>query len=1188
MPGLRDGIVRGREFDIDVFRRPQWYTKAHGYFGFMPLNPDLHTPPFESLTRIPFPIYDRNANLNIPNRDIYSGWKALQRNLVQSCKLLLHNSRAPTIRTVYPCARVDSLIKPTKGVLKQETFKAGQWFEVWMGCLSYAVATCDWPSMSPQMIARDSSASILGHKFSPHTAQDPIPNKQPTQTTFLSDAQQGRRGYTLSKPRAPKKRREWDENMVAFAVEKHCEQEPTAKRSKRTHVTVPTAPIAPNPRQPLAPLPTTNQSEFGGGSAGYTAYGWERVYVHNPLYTHCSTEFWETAPLASSAHTSLDATDEWEGQSQDVWVHSSTQPSTAVKDMLPTPTSNLTEADAIAVLLSLRTAQPDLASNANLTVLTGQIEHESPPMIHPVDTPEPVEIPRTYQKAADKAAAKLAKIKEAARLLVDAGIPPTEFLLTILDDEQSCFEPLRTKFFDKKNHHRILTVLEKVKTNKQTKDMFDEWMHPIAVDYVIETVDEEIERAKPALLMYTNEITPKYAQEWDVEKIMEPVLNSSPIWTKILGRATTPRTVDPEDDEDSIRQRQISRLVITSQVLHTRSRNCIRVALGIGMTASALGASRQVIGLFHQAGASVSYQTLQTATDVLGAESIDTAKVIAAGPHAACYDNFQTSTSIFVEQTLDTRSKVQSGTVSLIYELHNAKHEDLLISTLREHEEKNARPLKMHDLRPSAEQSSAYAHQSSVNIVNVLLANVDAFSAYIGNPLLKHKVRRALPEGHKTKFAPLRASTIEEASAQGNFLVHDDIYQVQLEMDPVTLETYAILTLNDQMTNSRIRTCQRIRKNEFTEFDRRSGFKIGLALFHMCLNAAWAVKTIHWGTIKEDGCLSSLFCILDKKRLAGAKPDYHSLESALSQVLDGLLLNAWERECGFASLEAYTASKPTAQDLLNLAARIKKKYATPNEKFTPAQKDKDAPADEPEIDDPVYENIVRLIRDLLLIKEVVSAIKDGDIGRVEDILVDFAFLFRGAGSHNYCHEILHLLRNLKLVWTPELANIMRDNMIVNISGIPGRAMGIDLNIEHIIRYLKTIFASKGISGRWEHSANISAAINNIMALKRQVTRTLKLPYQGSTHTPADTRALVLRMASKAKELRLLEVVPGRTAVLRPDLRALGYQKLESSGLATFNKKLEGGSLSECLEIDEIEPVGFAEVEVDLDNFEFSG
>ena len=33
-------------------------------------------------------------------------------------------------------------------------------------------------------------------------------------------------------------------------------------------------------------------------------------------------------------------------------------------------------------------------------------------------------------------------------------------------------------------------------------------------------------------------------------------------------------------------------------------------------------------------------------------------------------------------------------------------------------------------------------------------------------------------------------------------------------------------------------------------------------------------------------------------------------------------------------------------------------------------------------------------------------------------------------------------------------NIMRDNILVNPSGLPGHAMGMDLNMEHLIRYLK--------------------------------------------------------------------------------------------------------------------------------------
>ena len=55
--------------------------------------------------------------------------------------------------------------------------------------------------------------------------------------------------------------------------------------------------------------------------------------------------------------------------------------------------------------------------------------------------------------------------------------------------------------------------------------------------------------------------------------------------------------------------------------------------------------------------------------------------------------------------------------------------------------------------------------------------------------------------------------------------------------------------------------------------------------------------------------------------------------------------------------------------------------------------------------------------------ELTSAISEGDFGRVEDILLTLAKMFRGAGSNNYCMEILHFIANLKHIWTPKFAYV---------------------------------------------------------------------------------------------------------------------------------------------------------------------
>ena len=66
--------------------------------------------------------------------------------------------------------------------------------------------------------------------------------------------------------------------------------------------------------------------------------------------------------------------------------------------------------------------------------------------------------------------------------------------------------------------------------------------------------------------------------------------------------------------------------------------------------------------------------------------------------------------------------------------------------------------------------------------------------------------------------------------------------------------------------------------------------------------------------------------------------------------------------------------------------------------------------------DRICRRIALLLRDLLYVWELGVAISDGDWGRIEDILCPLAKLFRGAGSTNYCTEILHFIHQLKKIW----------------------------------------------------------------------------------------------------------------------------------------------------------------------------
>jgi hypothetical protein len=147
------------------------------------------------------------------------------------------------------------------------------------------------------------------------------------------------------------------------------------------------------------------------------------------------------------------------------------------------------------------------------------------------------------------------------------------------------------------------------------------------------------------------------------------------------------------------------------------------------------------------------------------------------------------------------------------------------------------------------------------------------------------RARRTLRPTNRNTFHPLQASTIEEASIDGNLLVHDNVYLVQLNHSPDDLNNLAIPTFNDQLTNVRIRGGQHLRQKDVSSWERREIFQLGFGSFHLAMNLLWCVLETHRGTLNQTGSLTHLFAVLEKTRLGGEHPDYHTLLSALTQIM---------------------------------------------------------------------------------------------------------------------------------------------------------------------------------------------------------------------------------------------------------------------------------------------------------------
>ena len=342
-------------------------------------------------------------------------------------------------------------------------------------------------------------------------------------------------------------------------------------------------------------------------------------------------------------------------------------------------------------------------------------------------------------------------------------------------------------------------------------------------------------------------------------------------------------------------------------------------------------------------------------------------------------------------------------------------------------------------------------------ITQILIKYTPEFECYKRCPELQHRPRNLTPLS-KTETFPLRVMTINEATVPGTIQIWEAIYEEQLKRTHEQMQDIAVPSFNDQLTNARVRGAKIMRCKDVNPFLRLDNIQLGYGVFHKCMNLLWALLKTHQGAVDQLGSLKYFFALLEKTRLSNDKPDYHTLLSAVMQVLDGIILAAWQQECGHPSLQAFAATNPTPLKLLEISEQIILNYATameeipkPKKKRATKQKAKpdgkenqsdgeevdsgrddndvsvqpDGPTlpidlDNPQ-DDLAHRNIRLLVRDLLFVAELVQATEEGNWGRIEDILGQLTMMFRGAGSNNYSTELLHFLRSLKLVWGEDFA-----------------------------------------------------------------------------------------------------------------------------------------------------------------------
>ncbi|KAF6742175.1 hypothetical protein DFP72DRAFT_1082442 [Ephemerocybe angulata] len=777
-------------------------------------------------------------------------------------------------------------------------------------------------------------------------------------------------------------------------------------------------------------------------------------------------------------------------------------------------------------------------------------------------------------------------------VLRNCGISPFDILTTIVDETLPQFESYRRPFYTNDND-KLSTFLTTISESRRGKSKLEAWLTgATGVKVIGDAIGREMDELQPAYtLQGLKDITPEYILDREADDFER----DAP-FTMALLRAAAQTKRQAVKNKKKSPDRMCNSMM--RQLLYQRSNRCLGFPAEFGFFLWATGSSRAAIEAAHACGLSVRYQSVLNGLEMLAKHCMDLAVDTASGFHAFCYDNINLSTSIHVEQRGATRGYASSANP-------------------RQHAKPELPPgLSFEkDLEPSPDQLASILHQFEVHLIKIFdKYSPDDFTlADYDDPCLQHKPRHVIPSG-RTPFHPIRVSTTEEASIKGNLKYQQEVYVDLFGLDPEKLSKYAIPSINDQLTNSRIRSGQILRVDDINDFHRRRIFQLAMGLFHAALNLVWAMLHVHRGSSTQLATIAFWIIVLEKVRLSGAKPDYHTAYAFLIQILEGVVLSAWKEICLLQdptltddekknatatqktkAFEKYAKSEPLASDLVQKAEALLSTYITPlPQPYTSLADDDEAGSDtdsstsvleseegysgsegdeashEPEpapskstipppvatgiennpTKDKVHQNLRLLMRDTLYLLELVSAVKDGDIGRIEDILPHLAMIFRGAGSNNYCTEILHLVQCLKYMWPGSFADVMREIMIVNPLGIPGKNLATDINMEYTTREIKTLIIEKGLESTWDHVGDVSAAIENLKEIKRKIAAVLELPHQNKGHRDVDTRSLVLRVAEKVEQEGLLKCKRNRKgnakAVSMPDLLESGGKKIRAT------------------------------------------
>ncbi|TFY58983.1 hypothetical protein EVJ58_g6060 [Rhodofomes roseus] len=286
----------------------------------------------------------------------------------------------------------------------------------------------------------------------------------------------------------------------------------------------------------------------------------------------------------------------------------------------------------------------------------------------------------------------------------------------------------------------------------------------------------------------------------------------------------------------------------------------------------------------------------------------------------------------------------------------------------------------------------------------------------------------------KSVQVPAMAMDVNQSSVQGNIEALTALFKQAGVGDPSEtgqkgvrdVENHVVLVHGDLSTCERVQSLRQSRGEEAKAFRRFQLVIFVIGLFHFkmaCADAIWKIFINPPKSRDDETSLMKQVAEIrprETQKIIG-NPGFRRMHEVIQHVGAVSRLDCWRQELAmrtpsYDSLEQWAESAPSMEEIEEIAYILVRKYVADShlseERFA-----------SPHTRDEQWENVRLRERLFLLYEEVTWAMNAGDIGRVEDCFLPWAFIFKGCGKHKYATQMVRFLNDVHCVYPAPLRSV---------------------------------------------------------------------------------------------------------------------------------------------------------------------